>query len=306
MNRAAVAAKRKRRVDCPFPPRPNEPGPGSARVDGNLSYMFILCSNQAMSGEPSSRRPARIIDSAAKARFLAALRRGERREDAAQDAGFSLTGFYGARRRDPAFAAGWKEALALPSAQERRARAYETRGEVRIASANRRLYQRRRRRHVRFDEARREIYIAHLAAYCDTRAAAEAAGVSVSTVHLHCRTDPVFAEACAEALAEGYPRLEAEALRARLEAQRRLRAAIEAAGASVPAPLLADEGAEFERVMRLLDRRDRKPRSPESAFRQDGRRQPWTFESAIVLLANRMHGLGLLRSLLPREEEEKD
>ncbi|HEX8667609.1 MAG TPA: hypothetical protein VF727_04465, partial [Allosphingosinicella sp.] len=68
------------------------------------------------------------IGAAAKAAFVAALRSGARREDAADAAGFSLTGFYGARRRDPAFAAEWKAALAASAATDRRARAYAQRG----------------------------------------------------------------------------------------------------------------------------------------------------------------------------------
>ena len=170
------------------------------------------------------RTAGRRIDAAAKAAFLAALRRGERREDAAAEAGFSLMGFYGARRRDPAFGAGWTEALAASAAAERRVRAYAERGErasgeVRIASANRRFYQRRRRRNVRFDAEAQAVFLAHFAATCDTKASAEAAGVSESTVHLHRRTDPAFAAAYDAALAEAYAYLEAEAVRLRLAAQ---------------------------------------------------------------------------------------
>src|SRR3569832_985225 len=88
------------------------------------------------------RRPQIRIDATAKAAFLAALRRGVAREDAAAAAGFSLTGFYGQRRRDPAFAADWTAALAGPPAAERRTRACAERGEpgeISIANANRRL-----------------------------------------------------------------------------------------------------------------------------------------------------------------------
>jgi hypothetical protein len=46
---------------------------------------------------------------AAKAAFLKALRDGARRDEAAEAADFSLIGFYGAGRRDPAFTAQWKE-----------------------------------------------------------------------------------------------------------------------------------------------------------------------------------------------------
>ncbi len=257
-----------------------------------------------MSAKTDSSPAPRRIDAAAKAVFLAALRSGARREDAAAGAGFSLTGFYGARRRDSAFQAAWDEALAAAPAAERRVRAYAERGEVRIASANRRLYQRRRRRHVRFDERRQEIFLTHFAANCDTTAAAAAAeaGVSESTVHLHCRTDPAFAEAYSLALEQGLTCLEAEALRQRLAAQKRLRAAVEAAGPA--ARVSADEAEEFDRLMRLFARWDRKPRRPDSRFSEGGRRQAWSFEEAIVVLDKKLRAFGLRRGIAPPEEDE--
>jgi hypothetical protein len=251
-----------------------------------------------MGERAKSEGAGRHIGAAAKAQFLAALRRGEGREDAAFAAGFSLMGFYGARRRDPAFRAEWTEALATSAAAERRVRAYAERGErgeVRIACANRRAYQRRRRRNVRFDAAAQAIYLAHFAANCDTRAAAAAAGVHESTVRLHRRMNPVFAEAHEEALAEGYRNLEEESVRLRLAAQQRLRAAREAAGPYCrPPALAAEEAAEFDRIMKLLARWDRKPRRAECGFKLGGRRQKWTFEDAIVLLRRRLKALGLL------------
>lgn len=248
----------------------------------------------------------RRIGAAAKARFLAGLREGLCREDAAAAAGFSLTGFYGARRRDPVFAADWSEALALPPAAERRARAYAGRGEVRIAPANRRFLQRRRRRHVRFTAERRETYLVHFVATGDRAAAAEAAGVSPATVDYHRRRDPEFAAVHREALALCYERLEVEALRLRLSVQARLRAAVEAAGDSPPRALLAEAGAEFDRIMKLLDRFDRKPRRPDARFTPGGRRQAWTFEDSIELLYRKMKALGVKLPDMPRAEGEAE
>ncbi|HYI63793.1 MAG TPA: hypothetical protein VEW71_02795 [Allosphingosinicella sp.] len=270
-----------------------------------------------MSGKGDSRGRQRLIDAAAKEAFLAGLRRGEHREDAAFAAGFSLMGFYGARARDPAFRAGWTEALAASAAAERRVRAYAARGEraergeVRIASANRRIYQCRWHRNVRFTAERRAIFLASFAATCDTKASAEAAGVSESTVTYHIRNDRAFAEGFREALAEGYAHLEAEALRQRLAAQAKLRAAIEAAGGALPPALAAcpecgqrpDEGAEFDRIMKLLARWDRKPRRPDSRFTPGGRRQRWTFEEAIVLLDKKLRALGVRRPDPPADVE---
>jgi len=261
--------------------------------------MFLLLS---MSTPPTPKRPQRFIDAAAKATFIAVLVRGARREDAADEAGFSLMGFYNARSRDPAFAAAWAEALALPPAADRRTQAYEARdaaaaaqarGEVRIASANRRLYQRRRRRNVRFTEVRRETFLTHFATDCDTAAAAAAAGVSVSTVSYHVRKDPAFAEAYRDALALGYANLEAEVVRQRIAAQAKLRAAIEASGERAVPQVEADAGAEFDRIMKLLARHDRKPRRVERGFKPGGRRQARTFDQAIKELDKKLRALGL-------------
>jgi len=260
-----------------------------------------------MSRKGESRGAQRRIDAAAKAEFLAGLRRGESREDAAFAAGFSMMGFYGARSRDPAFKAAWTEALAESAAAERRVRAYAERGEraergeIRIASANRRIYQRRRRRNVRFDAQAQAAFLTHFALNCDTRAAAAAAGVHESTVTLHRRTDRAFAEAHDAALAQGYRNLEEEAVRLRLAAQARLRAAIEAAGGTMPPPLADESGAEFDRIMKLLARRDRKPHRPDSRFKEGGRRQRWTFEEAILLLKKRLQAMGLYLPPLPPE-----
>ena len=286
-----------------------------------------------MSDRCDSRGSPRRIDAEASRRFVAALRSGASREDAAVAAGFSLMGFYTARRHDPAFAAEWTEALASSAAAERRARALAergerlARGEVRIAPANRRFHQRRRRRNVRFDAERQAVFLTHFAATGDTRVSAAEAGVHESTVHLHRRTDPVFAEAYARALALAYVHLEAEAVRLRLAAQARLHAAVEK-GLEIPPPHLrtaeGGEGdlsacpgqgrtacpacghdpatdAEFDRVMRLLARWDRKPRRPDSRFAPGGRRQEWTFDRAIVELDRILAGMGVRPRLLPSD-----
>jgi hypothetical protein len=261
-----------------------------------------------MNGKPPSARPPRSLGPEAKAAFLAGLREGLCREDAAAAAGFSLTGFYGARRRDPVFAADWSDALALPPAAERRARAYEQRGEVRISGANRRLLQRRRRRHVRFTAERREIYVTRLAETCDSVAAAEAAGVHPSTARLHRRLDPGFDEVCGEALAEGYVFLETEIVRLRLAAQKRLRAAIDRAHPAPSETLLAEEAAEFDRIMKLLNRFDRKHRRPDARAARVGRRPALTFDQSLAALEKALDHLDIPPLEMPRkagaQEEE--
>jgi hypothetical protein len=256
------------------------------------------------------RRPQPRIDAAAKASFLAALRKGAPREESAARAGFSLTGFYGARRRDPAFAAGWAAALALPPAGARRAKAYEERGapgEIRIAPANRRLVQRRRRRHVRFTAARRGEFLGHFAETGDAKAAAAAVGVCVSTVSYHRRVDRAFAALYREALATAYARLEALAIGLALLAQARLRHAMETHGADLGSRSSRakssgvcrtcghrqDEAEAFDRAMRLLARHDRRQRRVEKKFRPGGRRREWTFERAIEELDKWFVAMGI-------------
>ena len=66
------------------PPRHDAPRSATAREnDGSLYSSFHLCSNGRMSGNAVSKRIPRRIGAAARAEFLAGLRRGERREDAA-------------------------------------------------------------------------------------------------------------------------------------------------------------------------------------------------------------------------------
>lgn len=239
------------------------------------------------------RRPA--IDAGAKVAMLAALREGRRLDEVAAAYGVTLQAFYSARRRDPLFAAAWADAHALSAEAERRApgEAGETGGDMRIASNNRRAMQRRRMRHVRFDERRKGIFLAAFARSCDLLAAAAAAGICERTVYNHLRSDRAFAEAFQTALEEGYRWLEAEAVRQRLEAQKRLRAAIEEAEeAGEPLPI-AEEGVEFDRSMKLLARWDRRDGRLGPRQVGHGRQRRWTFEESITLLDKKLRNLGL-------------
>ena len=108
----------------------------------------------------------------------------------------------------------------------------------------------------------------------------------------HRRKNPAFAAEFEEALEQGYVTLEAEALRQRLAAQKKLRAAIEGAGRSDAALMPDDVGAEFERVMKLLARWDRKRQRP-SRLSPEGGRRACTFDAAIALLDARLKALGI-------------
>lgn len=238
------------------------------------------------------------VDGAVKARFLAAVAGGALLEEAARAAGVSLGGLYGARRRDGAFRAAWQEerqkaAIAASAAggkapgRRRRlplcpaCRAAAER--LVVTPANGRKLQKRPQRHVIFSIERQEIYLAHFAGTGDHRAAAAAACVSESTVWKKRRKDPVFAEMWQGALETAYARLEAEAVRQRLEMAERLRDA----GAPV-----GEVAGEFERVLKLLDRWTRKnyslgPRQP-----RDGRLKRWSFDEAMTLLEKKLRALG--------------
>jgi hypothetical protein len=204
-----------------------------------------------MGGTCDSRPRRRRVDSAAKEAFLAALRDGVPRDEAAAKAGFTPEAFYYARRRDGVFRFAWTWALELSAADERAAFAAARAAdpdETIAPNANRRL-QRRRVRRRRFDDKRKRVFLAHFAGTADAHAAAAAAAVGYSTVTQHRLNDAEFARGWDEALAVAYAALEAEALRQRLDAQRRLREGL------VPAGEIAKE---FDRVIRLLARYERR------------------------------------------------
>ncbi len=255
-----------------------------------------------MGGKRKGRGRRPVIDAAAKVAMLAALREGRRLGEVAAAYGVTLQAFYSARRRDPLFAAAWADAHRLSAEAERRIPLHQPAagppprdelGEDKIVPNNRRLLQLRKMRHVRFDARRKGVFLACFARGCDLLAAAAAAGVCERTVYYHLRSDAAFAEAFRAALAEGFHRLEAEAVRGRLEAQRRLRAAIEAAeAAGAPLPL-AEEGVEFDRAMKLLDRWDRRDGRLGRREVGAGGQRVWTFEEAIEALDKKMRDLGL-------------
>jgi hypothetical protein len=235
---------------------------------------------------------ARRIDGAAKAAFLAAVRDGERLEEAAAAAGFTLDGLYGARRRDAVFRLGWTHALELV-ALERRAiadAAEHAAGDdadgdaMTCAPNNRRRLQRRRMPHARFTGKRKQIFLAHFAGTADVTAAARAAGVCESTVYKHRQRDPAFRAAFQEALEEGYARLDIDALRQRLAAQAALKAGV------IPQGEIAQE---FERVLKLLQRWDRLGGKIGPRQVAHGRRRAWTFEQSIEELDRYLAALGI-------------
>ena len=164
----------------------------------------------------------------------------------------------------------------------------------RIAPTRGRLLQRQKMRWVKFNEKRQQIYLDHFAGTADAQAAAAAAGVTYAAVRAHGRKHPEFEAAESEALRYAYARLEAEAVRQRLEAQRRLSENLEPTG---------EVAEEFERVMKLLARYDRK--DGRVAWREvgPGNRQRRTFDEAIEALDKKLNALGIRRGILPPQEQ---
>lgn len=215
---------------------------------------------------------ARRIDGTAATSFLAQVREGASLPDAARVAGYSISGFYRLRARNPDFAAAWAEAMEVSAVPRW------------VAPGNRRRLQRKAVRRLRFDERRREVFLVHFTETCDAHAAAGAANVAPSTVYRCYQREPDFAAEWDRALETGYVRLEAEAVRARLAAMERMRGATGLDGELV---------AEFERVMKLLARYDR--RRGQAGPRHVGRRhlERWTFAEAMEALDRKLAALGI-------------
>jgi hypothetical protein len=245
--------------------------------------------------ESGGNAPRRRIDAAAKARFLAGLRAGETRAEAAAGSGFSWRAFYQVRRRDPVFEFAWLAALELCAVDERDARraaaklAERKAGGV-IEPGNQRLLQRKVRRGLKFTEKRQQIFLDHFAGTADFEASAEAAGVSEQTVRAHLRRDPGFAALRDEALRLSYPMLEAEAVRERMAALKRLRDNLDPSG---------ETAKEFERVMKLLDRHDRRDGRIAGREVRRGRQRGLSGDEAFAELDKRLRHLGIRRGLLP-------
>jgi hypothetical protein len=227
------------------------------------------------------------IGDEAKGLFLAGLKRGLSMEDAARNAGYSPGGFWKARQRDPAFDEAVEEMLELSNTPRF------------VSPGNGRRWQVRRVRRLRFVPWRKQVFLSHMAGTCDLTAAAGAAGVCPSTVYRHLAKDPDFAALFRQALEVGYPLLEAEALRQRLEVQRLLREGLVPAG-EIP--------AEFERILRLLQRWDRHNGTVGPRQVAHGRRQAMSFEQAIEELDRYLAALGipLIGEDPPQPDKDKD
>ena len=129
-----------------------------------------------------------------------------------------------------------------------------------INGGNNRRVQKRKAAKVRFTDARRQVFLDHLAACCNVTAAA-AAGVGVRTVYDARRREPGFAQAWEEAIEIGYATLEAELIARAARFQHYVPGDTE-----VPAP----EGIDTWLAMDLL----RLHRAPRSGTAKAGGRAP--------------------------------
>lgn len=254
-----------------------------------------------MSGTDSGGKKARrLVDLAARERFLKGIRAGMSRKDAAAGTGFCWGAFHGVRRRDPVFRFAWLAALELSAVDERDARRAaakleERRATGRIEPGNRRLLQLKKRRGFSFDERRQQIFLDHFAGTADEDAAADAAGVSRQTVRAHMRRHPEFAALRDETLHFAYARLEAEAVRQRLAAQQRLRDNLEPRG---------EIAREFERVMTLLARYDRKSGGIGTRRHAASAGRVFTFEQAMAAIDKALDAFAIPRLPFRRDGED--
>lgn len=231
-----------------------------------------------MSGQRDSRRRGGRppIGEEAKRVYLTALGRGATEAEAAGAAGYSRSAFSRLRNRDVEFLALWE------AATERSI------GPRFISRGAGRKIQIRRNRRVIFTEKRQQVFFDRFAGTCNLTEAAEAAGVSESTIYAHLK-DPDFAARFEEALAICHVGLEAELVRRRLDAQRLLRAIVPT-GEFEP---------EFDRALKLLQRWDRRHGKVGRRSVAHGRQQRWTFDEAMALLVRKLKAMRVAPRLPP-------
>lgn len=238
-----------------------------------------------------------LIDGAAKARFLERLRDQASGSEAAQRAGFLLSGFYSARRRDPLFRLAWdwaRELAAIDRMADRQTGSDDA--PFRIGAHNARLLQRRQMPGLKFTEERQQIFLDHFAGTADATTAAAEAGISRTSLYAYRRSHPEFAAAWNHALAEAVSTLEAEAVRQRLATQQRLIDNLEPAG---------EMAAEFDRVLKLLARWDRLGGRTGAREIYHGRLKRWSFDDAIEALDKKLDALGVRQLALPAPRTEE-
>jgi hypothetical protein len=216
--------------------------------------------------------------------FVTAIAAGATMEEAARAAGVAVSTLYYRRRTCPGFAAAWAAAAAASA------------GPLLLVNRSGPTWQLQRARRKRpFCRARKQAFLDHFAATCNVEAACAAAGVGMTSVYRHLKSDPAFARGFAEALAIGHPQLEAEAARMQLAEQRAYRIA--------PDP--AAEAQSFERTLQLL-REYHRGGGRIGQRSTAGRLQKWSFGAAMTALEKRLKLFGIdIEDDAGDEEEDK-
>ncbi|HEX8584620.1 MAG TPA: hypothetical protein VF680_09440 [Allosphingosinicella sp.] len=234
------------------------------------------------------------MDREAMMRCIEALRAGGTRKQAAAAAGLPARKIESWRGHDAVFRYACLLAMELHDLEQGQAKvlaALQFGGgggsdAPHIAPNSNRPLQRRSSKRLKFNETRQQAFLNHFAATADANASAAAAGVCIATVNKRRRKHPDFAAAWQEALTHAVALLEAEAVRQRLQAQQRLSDNLEPSG---------EMAQEFERVMKLLARWDRKGGGVGPRSRAPLAKEAWTFEQAIEALEKRLRALGHLK-----------
>ena len=189
--------------------------------------------------------------------FLTALRRGALVAAAALEAKVAIATLYYWRGRDPLFAMAWESAAALSA---------EAPG-----------------RRLRFDARRRGLFLTAFERSCNLSDACARTGIDPTTVYrLICR-DPEFERDCRAALERGGAALELALAARRAEEARAMRGY-----EIVPRGTMTTD---FEQIMTLLARYERRDGSIGPRFVRHGRQQRWSFDDAIELLGRKLKNM---------------
>jgi len=132
-------------------------------------------------------------------------------------------------------------------------------------------------RPVKFDRAKKQLFLDRFAGSCDFTASAGQVGVSTWTVKRHLASDPAFAGGFADALKVAYMGVEAEAVRQVHEAQQAYRLSPDS-----PAAALS-----FDRALALM-RFYRRPDGSLGARTRTGAQTRWDFDEAMAALDRKL------------------
>jgi hypothetical protein len=135
-------------------------------------------------------------------------------------------------------------------------------------------------RPVKFDRAKKQLFLDRFAGSCDFAASADHAGVSAWTAKRHLASDPVFAGGFADALKVAYMAVEAEAVRQVHEAQEAYR--LSPTALDSPAAALS-----FDRALALM-RFYRRADGSLGARTRPGPQSRWDFDESMATLDRKL------------------